>query len=347
MWIDLRSDTVTRPSAAMREAMAHAEVGDDVYGEDPNVNRLEARVAEMMGKEAALYVPSGTMSNQLAVKVHTSPGDEVILERGAHIALNEVGAPAVLSGVQLQLLDGERGVLPLDRVEALVHEESLHTPRTRLVCVENTHNRAGGAIYPLDALRALSRLARERGVAVHIDGARLMNAVVATGNAARVYAELADTVSLCLSKGLGAPVGSVLSGSAALIARARRFRKMWGGGMRQAGVLAAACHYALDHNVERLAEDHANARRLAQSLALCPGIAINERGVETNIVLFHVPDAAKAATLIERLRAEKVLISPVERAWFRAVFHLDVSAEAAEQAAGAFERVLRAASVAA
>jgi len=347
VWIDLRSDTVTRPSAAMREAMARAEVGDDVYGEDPSVNRLEARVAEMMGKEAALYVPSGTMSNQLAVKVHTSPGDEVILERGAHIAKNEVGAPAVLSGVQLQLLDGDRGALPLDRVEAFLREETLHTPRTRLVCVENTHNGAGGAIYPLAALADLSRLARGRGVALHLDGARLMNAVVASGNPVRAYADLADTVSLCISKGLGAPVGSVLSGSAALVARARRYRKMWGGGMRQAGILAAACLYALDHNVERLAEDHAKAKRFARALARCPGVTLDERGVETNIVIFDVRDAATAATLEERLRAERVLISPVARASFRAVFHLDVSAEAADAAAAAFERVLGSASVAA
>jgi len=331
----------------MREAMARAEVGDDVYGEDTTVNRLEARVAEMMGKEAALYVPSGTMSNQLAVKVHTSPGDEVILERGAHIAKNEVGAPAVLSGVQLQLLDGLRGALPLDRVEALLRDETLHTPRTRLVCVENTHNGAGGAVYPLDALGELSRLAWDRGVALHLDGARLMNAVVATGNSARAYADLADTVSLCISKGLGAPVGSVLSGPAALIARARRFRKMWGGGMRQAGILAAACLYALDHNVERLADDHAKAKRFATALASCPGVTIDPRSVETNIVIFDVRDAAMAATLENRLRAEKVLIAAVARASFRAVFHLDVSSEAADAAAAAVARVFRSAGVAA
>lgn len=347
MWVDLRSDTVTRPSSGMREAMAAAEVGDDVFSEDPNVNRLEARVAEMMGKESAIYVPSGTMSNQLAVKVHTQPGQEVILERGCHIANYEAGAPAVLSNVQLQLIDGERGTIPLEQIERLIREESLHSPGTALVCVENTHNRGGGAIYPLEAMRAVSTLARDRGVAVHLDGARLMNAVVATGLPARSYADCADTVSLCLSKGLGAPVGSVLSGPSRLIARARRFRKMWGGGMRQAGVLAAACHYALDHNVDRLAQDHENAKRLARGLARCRGVALDVDAVETNIVIFRVADEALAAALVERMRAEKVLILPVSRTAFRAVTHLDVSAEGIDAALAAFERVLGPAGVAA
>jgi threonine aldolase len=340
MWIDLRSDTVTRPSPGMREAMARAEVGDDVFGEDPSVNRLEARVAEMMGKEAALFVPSGTMSNQLAVKGHTEPGDEVILERGAHIANNESGAPAVLSGVNLQLIDGERGVLPVAAVERAIRATTMHTPGTALVCVENTHNRAGGAIYPIDALRAVSAAARAGGVRVHLDGARLMNAVVATGVPVRAWADCADTVSLCISKGLGAPVGSVLSGADAVIRRARRFRKMWGGGMRQAGVLAAACHYALDHNVERLAEDHAKAKRLAEGLAGCRGVDVDPWRVETNIVVFRVPDPSRAATIADAMRAEKVLFLPVGPGRFRLVAHLDVSLDAIGAAVVAFERVL-------
>ena len=347
MWVDLRSDTVTRPSSGMREAMARADVGDDVFGEDPNVNRLETRVAEMMGKESAIYVPSGTMSNQLAVKAHTQPGQEIILERGCHIANYEAGAPAVLSNVQLQLIDGTRGAMPLEQIEQLIREENLHSPGTALVCVENTHNRGGGAIYPLEAMRAVSKLARDRGVAMHLDGARLMNAVIATGLPARSYADCADTVSLCLSKGLGAPVGSVLSGPSRLITRARRFRKMWGGGMRQAGVLAAACHYALDHNVERLAQDHENAKRLARGLARCRGVALDVDAVETNIVIFRVTEEALAAALVDRMRAEKVLILPVSRTSFRAVTHLDVSSDAIDAALAAFERVLGPAGVAA
>ncbi len=344
MWIDLRSDTVTRPSAGMREAMARAEVGDDVFGEDPSINRLEARVAELMGKEAALYIPSGTMSNQLAVKSHTKPGDEVVLERGAHIANNESGAPAVLSGVNLQLVDGARGALTAAQVERAIRAETMHTPGTALVCVENTHNKASGAIYPLDEMRAVRRVTEARGVRVHLDGARLMNAVVATGNPARAYAECADSVSLCLSKGLGAPVGSVLSGAREFIARARRWRKMWGGGMRQGGVLAAAGLYALEHNVERLAEDHEKAKRLARGIARCRGVDLDPETVETNIVVFHVTDGAPAATLVEALKKENVLILSVGPGAFRAVTHLDVPADAIDAAVGAFERVLGAAS---
>jgi threonine aldolase len=340
MWIDLRSDTVTRPSPGMREAMARADVGDDVYGEDPSVNALEARVAEMMGKEAGLFVPSGTMSNQLAVKAHTEPGDEVILERGAHIANNESGAPAVLSSVMLQPIDGTRGALPVEAVARAIRARTMHTPGTALVCVENTHNRAGGAVYPLGALRAVSAAAREKGVRVHLDGARLFNAVVATGTPVRDFADCADTVSLCLSKGLGAPVGSVLSGPRPVIDRARRFRKMWGGGMRQAGVLAAAGHFALDHNVERLAEDHAKAKRLARGLARCRGVALDADAVETNIVVFEVPDAARAATLVAAMKTEGVLFSAVGPGRFRLVAHLDVAPDAIDAAVGAFERVL-------
>ncbi len=339
-WIDLRSDTVTRPSAGMREAMARADVGDDVYGEDPSVNALESRVAEMMGKEAGLFVPSGTMSNQLAVKAHTEPGDEVILERGAHIANNESGAPAVLSGVNLQLIDGERGVLPVDVVARAIRPRTMHTPGTALVCVENTHNRAGGAVYPIAAMRALSAAAREKGARVHLDGARLLNAVIASGVPVRDYADCADTVSLCISKGLGAPVGSVLSGAGAVIGRARRFRKMWGGGMRQAGVLAAACHYALDRNVERLAEDHEQARRLAIGLSRCRGVGVDPSSVETNIVVIQIEDPARAAGLTEQMKTERVLFGAAGPARFRLVTHLDAGPDAIDAAIAAFERVL-------
>jgi threonine aldolase len=340
MWVDLRSDTVTRPSPGMREAMARAEVGDDVFGEDPSINKLEQRVAELMGKEAAVYIPSGTMSNQLAVKSHTKPGDEVVLERGAHIANNESGAPAVLSGVNLQLLDGTRGALAAAQVERAIRTETMHTPGTALVCIENTHNKASGAIYPIEEMRAVRRVTEARGVRVHLDGARLMNAVVATGNAARAYADCADSVSLCLSKGLGAPVGSVLSGPKDFIARARRWRKMWGGGMRQAGVLASAGLYALEHNVERLAEDHEKAKRLAAGIARCRGVDLDPDGVETNIVIFRVTDPAKAASIIPALKEEKVLILSVGPQAYRAVTHLDVPAEAIDTAVRAFERVL-------
>ena len=258
--IDLRSDTVTKPSKEMRQAMLDAPVGDDVYGEDPTVNLLQQKVAELLGKPAALYVPSGVMANQLAVKLHTQPGDEVIVEKDSHIFNYETVAPSILSGVQLHTIEGQRGVLRAEQLAPAVRPPAYYMPRTTLICLENTHNRAGGTVYPIEEIKRIRDFARALGIKLHLDGARLWNASVATGITPREYAQYFDTISVCFSKGLGAPVGSALVGSEDAIQRARRFRKIFGGGMRQAGIIAAGALYALEHNVNRLKEDHDKAR---------------------------------------------------------------------------------------
>src|SRR5579872_4376734 len=263
--IDLRSDTVTRPTPGMRAAMAAAEVGDDVFHEDPTVNKLEERVAALLGKEAALFVPSGTMSNQTAVKTHTQPGDELLCEANCHIYNYEAGGPAVLSGVMCRTVEGDYGVLDLSQLEDKVRPVNDHLVRTRLVCLENTHNRGGGRVFPIEKVRAISAWARKNGLIMHLDGARLWNAVVASGVPAAEWSRHFDTVSVCFSKGLGAPIGSALSGPRDFITRARRVRKLFGGGMRQAGVIAAAALYALEHHIDRLAEDHRNAQVIARA----------------------------------------------------------------------------------
>ena len=261
--IDLRSDTVTRPTPGMRRAMAEAEVGDDVFGDDPTIKALEQRTADLMGKEAAVFVPSGTMANQIAVGVHTRPGDEVLCGARSHVYVWEGGGMARLSGVTARTFEGDGGLMSLDDVRDAIRPDDPHYVRTRLVCLENTHNRAGGRVHPMESVAAIARWARGHNLLMHLDGARLMNAVVASGRPAREWAQHFDTVSICFSKGLGAPVGSALAGSGEAIRRARRLRKLFGGGMRQAGILAAAALYALEHHVDRLAEDHANARLLA------------------------------------------------------------------------------------
>jgi threonine aldolase len=280
--VDLRSDTVTRPTPAMRRAMVEAEVGDDVFGDDPTVQELERRVARLAGKERSLYVASGTMGNQLAIHVLTERGDEVLLEAESHIFLYEQGGLAANSGCLAHVVRAERGALPVESLEAALRDEDDHNARLSLVCLENTHNRAGGAIVPLERLRAIAAAARARGVRVHLDGARLWNASVASGVPIAAWAEHADTVMMCFSKGLGAPIGSILAGPADVIRRARRARKRWGGGMRQVGIIAAACLHALDHHVQRLREDHARARVLAAGLSAIPGVSVTTP--ETNIV---------------------------------------------------------------
>jgi threonine aldolase len=334
--IDLRSDTVTRPGAAMREAMARAEVGDDVYGEDPTVNRLQEVVAARLGKEAALFVPSGTMANQLALRALTEPGDAAIAPRDAHVYLYESGGAAAFSGVQFTLI-GADGVFTPDELAAAVYPPDDHFARTRVVCVENTHNRSGGRVFPFEHLRAVSEAARERGLRLHLDGARIWNAEVATGVSAARWAEPFDTVACCLSKGLGAPVGSLIAGSRELVTRAHRFRKMVGGGMRQAGILAAAGLFALEHHVKRLADDHANARRLAQGVAALRGVTLPALP-ETNIVVFKRAGAAK---LSEQLRARGVWINPIAPDALRAVTHLDVSSADIEAALAALSEECR------
>ena len=328
--IDLRSDTVTRPSPGMREAMARAEVGDDVFGEDPTVKVLEARVAELLGKEAGLFTASGTMANQIALGALARPGEEVLCHEGAHIVSFEGGAPAALWGIQLRTLPGERGILSPADVEAAIRPEADWLPRTRVVEIENTHNTAGGAVWPLERVREIGRLAAGRGLLVHLDGARLLNACAASGVAPRDYAEPATLASICLSKGLGAPAGSVLTGPADRIREARRLRKRLGGGMRQVGILAAAGLYALDHNVDRLVEDHEHARRLAASLGVLPGWKL-AFPPETNLVYFRV-SGLSAAEAADRLRARGLLCAVAGRDLLRFATHLDASAEDVEEA---------------
>ncbi len=326
--IDLRSDTVTKPTPAMREAMATAEVGDDVYGEDPSVNRLQETAARRVGKQAGLFVPSGSMGNQAAIHPFTRPGEVVLAGEGAHLLLYESGAPAALSGVQVQTI-GHDGLFDGADVRAAVHPDESHFAPTRVVAVENTHNRAGGRIFPLAQIKDVAEAAREHGLHLHLDGARLCNAVVATGTPASAWAEPFDTMTFCLSKGLGAPVGSVICGSAETIRRIHRARKMFGGGMRQAGILAAAGLHALEHHVERLADDHAHARRLAEGLEAL-GFRVDP-APETNMVMFDVEDSAG---FLRETRARDLLINPMAEGRFRAVTHLGVSASDVEEALG-------------
>ena len=329
--VDLRSDTVTRPTAAMRRAMAEAVVGDDVFGDDPTVKALERRVADLAGKEAGLYVPSGTMGNQLAVAAQTNPGDEVLVEADSHIFKYEQGGIAANSGCLANLVHARGGVLPADALVSAIREEDEHNARLTLVCAENTHNRAGGTIVPLASLQELSATARTRGVRVHLDGARLWNASVATGISVRDWAACADTVMMCFSKGLGAPIGSILVGSDEVIRRARRVRKRWGGGMRQVGILAAACLHALDSHVDRLADDHSRARRLAAGVRQARGLAAPEP--ETNIVLIDVLDAALSPpAIIASLDAQGISLLQFGPRRLRAVTHLDVDDEGIERA---------------
>ena len=299
--IDLRSDTVTQPTDQMREAMYRAEVGDDVYGEDPTLVELETLGARMTGKEAGLFVTSGTMGNQVAVLTYTQRGDEVICEAESHIFYSEVGGLAVLSGVQARTVPSIKGILSSETIEAAIRPQDIHQPKTTLICLENSHNRAGGTCYSLDSLAAIRKMADRRKLPVHMDGARLFNAALAQGVTVDKIAQYADTVQFCLSKGLCAPVGSLLVGPADFIARARRYRKMLGGGLRQAGILAAAGIVALQHMVDRMAEDHANAAKLAEAVASA-GFAIDLSTVQTNIVIFDVSRmGVKAADFDDKL----------------------------------------------
>ena len=338
--IDLRSDTVTKPTAGMRQAMAYADVGDDVYGEDPTVNRLERIAAELLGKEAGLFVPTGVMGNQLSIRLHTQPGDEVLIESSAHIIRYESGSASSLSGVQLSCVPGTRGLLSPKDVEAAIRRPDLHTPPTTLLCLEQTHNVGGGSVYPLETIHQLTDLARRHGLALHLDGARLFNASAKTGVSVAEYAATFDTVSFCLSKGLGAPVGSMVVSDVANIRKLRRLRKVFGGGMRQVGILAAAGIYALEHHVLRLAEDHVNAKYLAQLLQAIPGVAVDVESVETNMVMFQLPHSSKSTEqLLDDCRESGVLLNSVGDRAFRVVTHLDVSREDMEAAGKIFALV--------
>ncbi len=319
--IDLRSDTVTRPTEAMRKVMAEAAVGDDVFGEDPTVNRLEEYVAELLGKEVALYCPSGTMANQIGVHVATDRGDEVILHEDAHVFNYEAGAPALLSGVQLRPVPGEGGTVSPETLRAAIRPENVHFPRPKLLCLENTHNVAGGKVFPLEKFAAVAAEARSLGLKVHLDGARLFNAQVSTGIPAGEWCKHTDTVSVCSSKGLGAPVGSLLAGDEATIREARRVRKALGGGMRQAGVIAAASLYAFEHHVDRLADDHERARRLARGLA---DAGYRVELPETNILLVQVEEPQE---FLRALAQEGVLATPGKAGHVRLCTHLDIGDE--------------------
>jgi len=331
--IDLRSDTVTKPSVEMRKAMYDAEVGDDVFKEDPTVNKLEEYAAALLGKEAALFVSSGVMGNQLCLNVLTQPGDEVICEKDCHIFNYESGSPAKLSGIQLHPIEGSKGVITAEQVEPLIRPESAYyMPRTRVIEIENTHNRAGGTIIPIDAIKNLKSLAGKYNLFFHLDGARIWNASVATGILVKEYASYFDSVSCCLSKGLGAPVGSIIAGTKDFIREAYRVRKSWGGGMRQVGILAAAGLYALQNNFERLVEDHEKAKFLADRIYANSNLEIDMSSVQTNILLFK-PLKLTVDEGIKLCKEKGLLLSVGKIDLIRAITHLDVSMDEIRKAA--------------
>ncbi len=335
--VDLRSDTVTKPTPEMRRAMAEAEVGDDVLGDDPTVIRLQERVAELLGKEAACFMPSGTMANQSAIRAQTEPGDEILAHPDSHIIHYETGAPAALSGCMIRPVPGERGQYSAADLERLIRDESVHSPRSRLVIVENTHNRGGGSVWPMERVTEVAGVARRAGLRLHLDGARLWNACAASGHEPRDYARHFDTVSTCFSKALGAPAGSTVSGDRATITRVHRIRKMLGGAMRQSGVLAAAALHALDHHRDRLPEDHANAKFIAEGLAQIKGLSVKPGEVETNIVYVGVdPSVGSAADYCARVRAAGVLVLPTAPQYFRVVLHLQAPRPLLERAIRVF-----------
>ncbi|HZI15068.1 MAG TPA: GntG family PLP-dependent aldolase [Myxococcus sp.] len=337
--IDFRSDTVTKPTPAMRRAMAEAEVGDDIYGEDPTARRLEERIAEVLGLPAALFVPTGTQANQIAIGLHCRLGDEVLAEAHSHIFHYESGGVSGLWGVQPGPLAGERGLLTPEQVTGAVRTDFI-SPRSRLLSLENTHNRGGGKVWPLERFRAVVEAGREAGLAVHLDGARLFNAAVAAGTPVSAWASLTDTTAVCFSKGLGAPVGSAIAGSKELIQEARRLRKRLGGAMRQVGIIAAGALHALEHHVERLAEDHAHARRLAAGLAEMPGVKVDPAQVETNMIVADFP--LPVQEMLAKLAAHGVLCgsSGAGPRSVRLVTHLDVSAADIDEALVRIRRVV-------
>lgn len=338
--IDLRSDTVTKPSEEMRRAMYEAEVGDDVYAEDPTVNKLQDYCAELFGKEAALFVPTGLMGNQICLNVLTNPGDEVICERTAHIFQYESGTPAKLSGIQLSLIDGNKGIITPEQVEPLIRPEgAYYMPRSKVIEVENTHNVAGGTIIPIENIKSLNQLADKYNLKMHLDGARLWNAAVETGISVSEYASYFDTVSCCLSKGLGAPIGSIIAGDKEFIKEAFRVRKAIGGGMRQVGIIAAAGLYALQNNITRLKEDHAKARELAKKLSEFSNVEIDTESVHTNILMFK-PKNIPIEEIIEKCKDRKLLVGPGGVGIIRLVTHMDVDSDDVKNAVAILKEIL-------
>jgi len=331
--IDFRSDTVTKPTQAMREFMVKAEVGDDVFNEDPTVNELQRRVARMLNKDAALFVTSGTQANQVSVQAHTQPGEEVICDYHAHVFNYEAGAAGMLAGVQLHPLLGHYGHPSLEQISEVVRPADDHYPRTRLICLENTHNRAGGTIFPLEEIKRISAFAKAKGLKMHLDGARLWNASIATGISLAEYAQYFDSVSLCFSKGLGAPLGSIITGTQEFIQRAHYYRKAYGGGTRQVGIVAAACLYALDHNITRLQEDHLHARMLAEALGGCVGFKLDKNAIQTNIIITEVTNSEFTADKVVQMLKEKgILALTVGNSKIRFVTHMDVDRAKIDQA---------------
>jgi threonine aldolase len=338
MIVDFRSDTVTKPTPAMLEAMMSAPIGDDVYGEDPSVNQLEALGAERFGTEAALFCPSGTMTNQIAIKVHTQPGDEVICDSTAHVYQYEGGGIAFNAGASVRLLAGERGRFTAAQVAAAINPDDVHKAHTSLVCIENTSNRGGGSCYTMKEMEAIRTVCDSQGLILHLDGARLYNAIVANNEDPKDYGRAFHTISLCLSKGLGAPVGSLLLGPADFIKRARRIRKVFGGGMRQAGFLAAAGIHALEHHVERLATDHVHARAIAAALEESPVVA-QVLPVETNIIIFEVAAPLTATELVARWKEEGILAYAITPTQVRLVLHLDIKPAMVDQTISAIRKL--------
>ena len=334
--IDLRSDTVTKPSKQMLEAMVNADLGDDVFAEDPTVNKLQQRCAELTGKDRALFVPTGCMANQLAVKAHTNSGDEIICEAECHIFNYETAAPAIISNVLVRQLPGTGGYFSRKDLEQAIRPPDYYYPKSSLMCLENTHNRAGGAIIPIAAIEELTSYAKERGLKRHLDGARIFNASVETGIPIKEYASHFDTISFCFSKGLGAPVGSILCGDDESITKAHKWRKILGGGMRQAGVLAAAGLYALDNNIERLKEDNTQAKKFAEELSKIDGFEIDPSNVHTNIIIFASSRINKD-DLVKKLSEKGVLISFGNYDFLRIVFHLGIDDADLEKALDAFK----------
>lgn len=342
MIVDLRSDTFTKPSSGMRKAMYKAEVGDDVFNEDPTVNKLQNKVSKLLGTEDGLYVSSGTMGNQIAINTHTQPGQEVILEQYAHIFYYEAGAPALLSGVQLRPVLGNNGILSADSIKKVIRPDNYHFPPTSLICIENTHNRAGGRIYPLEEIMKIRKVADEYNIKMHLDGARLWNASVASKVSLREYAKYFDSVSVCFSKGLGAPVGSMLLGNKEFIKLAHRYRKIYGGAMRQAGIIAAGALFAVENNIERLVEDHKNAKNLAEGVNLLPQFSVDYDSDCTNIVMIDVIDTdISAEDVVFQLNKNNVKLLAVSPKKIRAVTHLDVSREGIDMALKAFKNFSR------
>ncbi len=336
--IDFRSDTITKPTDQMRLVIANAEVGDDVFGDDPTVKALEESTAGLLGKQAAVYMPSGTMANQVAVACHTSPGDEIVLDANAHLYYYEAGAPAAISGVMCRLIDCERGIFSAGDVEKILRPEDQHFARTSLICIENTTNRGGGAVWPIEEIMEITALARSQGINMHLDGARLWNASAASGISEDIYASLFDSVSVCFSKGLGAPIGSVLAGDEEFIYKARRKRKQLGGSLRQVGMIAAGALYALGNNRDRLSIDHDHAQRIAVALAEMPGVDLDIRAVETNIVIFKVTN--KPAAIIEqKLRDNGIDLFAIASDRLRIVTNLNVSSEQVDQAIEIFGKI--------